>query len=1394
MCAALSTEQCDGRMDGRGAEDETDAKSRNIAVAIRLRPLLKAERQHSSAIAWVAGDPTPRCIRDLRSSQALDFDYVFGTDTSTKQLFEACAADIVHSHCKGYNGAIFAYGQIASGKTFTMYGNGEKPGVIQLSVDKIFNYIACHPDRRFVMELAYLEIYNEQVFDLRASHGTGATNERGEVQVLEDEHGETVFKGLSWLRVCKPEDIDDCLEAGAQRRHVGDTAMSEHTSRSHTILRIKLESMQQECSKTVLSSVLDLVDLAGTEGLRHTEATGERRREGKNINTSLLALSQVIKLLSDKSRSSNGHISFRDSKLTRILRPSIGGNSQTVIVCAVSPAAANYAESKSTLEFASRARAVCNKVQINCFTQEDSGSERIREYMRMISKLRAKLEAQQNVRTKRGENEQTRREIEELESKLEKVQSRVLSAQQLRDTVLMQRGREEGHKLGKRAEPTAERAAVQAGKRSGGSDAQLAEHPSKMCRRTVDAAAGKKHRSESEHKKVVDDEEQIDADAERARALSDEIARLRSAMEQAREEAAQLQLRAQQGRKSRSSPRVALGEDTSTSTLQGRGRSASADESLRSAHSEEDSDEHEDACDAGEEEEELLAEDSHRPTTPQHAECHRKAGGKVAADSRAAATRRDCSQSPRRRRRSHSEAVRMQEESRHSSPVSAVSMAPLALPVASEAASAPERAARPPPGQERAVELITKLLQTLRPGSIPDMSAESLTSNGSLQALLREVQAVVDQVPAQPSEPAVSHARGISPGGLSSSSKQPSPATEFESQKSPLLRQSRSRPPATPLQNHRRKRHRREVADEPSEANRGTHVDEVLELQRELAELKRQNAEMSRRVQLGKQREVEDVADSLQEAAPSDSAAVSEPSPARATLPVESLSDELQELTRNYEELMRQKSQQLKDGQRRDRRAQAAESSTRVAPAQDAASAAATAASRRAEAAEREDAVKRKEKEVMDTRAALLRERDLAAQRIAQRPQHRRSAEVGSDEVARAKAEAQDLQAQLAACRRSREEVFSRNHDDRKLLKKPRKGQKLQRPSDIGGRGRAETGHRASSDSEDAAVPSPRSKTPVADSEQEPDEVLRAWSARRALPIQNLPIQDDGVLQNPAHTHGAAQERCHSPRRRLSASFAQAARPEEAVTVTSAPLARANRAPQASAGSKEIENLGIHIRQQQEKLQRLQKEQADKESRRAAIRTEAVEKQDMEEELRGRLCEQPGKARGSNAPGDQRGSGMGEDDPGRSALEAIIASRNAERVAAESRVAAMKQDVARSRPDLLSVTQADRERQVQNNIGAENDVQRWKNKAKELEMELAAAQRNRNAPPSAPSARHAPEPTAVLGGEGARPALRQPEEKQSAATSPTPASPPAVRPRQHAKGRARGNEEGCNQQ
>jgi len=351
---------------GTGGDGGSEG-SRNISIAIRLRPLLETEKRRGGkhdTIDWMANHNDTCTIYDHRTGEVWPFDYVFGPEIETQEVFDSCAREIVDSCCRGFNGTICAYGQTASGKTYTMEGVSGVPGIIQLAVHEIFKSILHHTDRQYIMSASYLEIYDEQIIDLLNDDPSAP-----EVKVFDNDQGGVEFKNLTFRRVSTgPQDILDCLADGAIRKHMGETRMNDRSSRSHSILGINLESVRQG-DQTVRVSQLNLVDLAGSEGLRHTESRGDRRREGPNINTSLLTLAMVINALSETSCSGKQpqHIGFRSSKLTRILQRSLGGNCQTLLICTLSPASSNYQESRSTLMFANRAKQVKNTVMENVY-------------------------------------------------------------------------------------------------------------------------------------------------------------------------------------------------------------------------------------------------------------------------------------------------------------------------------------------------------------------------------------------------------------------------------------------------------------------------------------------------------------------------------------------------------------------------------------------------------------------------------------------------------------------------------------------------------------------------------------------------------------------------------------------------------------------------------------------------------------------------------------------------------------------------------------------------------------------------------------------------------------------------------------------------------------------
>lgn len=282
-------------------------------------------------------------------------------------------------------GTIFTYGQTSSGKTFTMQGSYDDPGIIPLAVTDIFNHIQRSADREFLLRVSYLEIYNEIIRDLLKP---GNAN----LKIHETVDREIFVGNASEEVVLSPQEIEQLLIKGEGSRHVGVTNMNERSSRSHTIFRMVIESRERSTdtnrsslSGSVRVSSLNLVDLAGSERVGHTGAEGIRLKEGGHINKSLLTLSTVIFKLSE----GNSHIPYRDSKLTRILQPSLGGNARTAIICTITPASLHAEETISTLKFASRAKTIRNQPEIN---EVVSDEVMLKQYRREISDLKKQLD------------------------------------------------------------------------------------------------------------------------------------------------------------------------------------------------------------------------------------------------------------------------------------------------------------------------------------------------------------------------------------------------------------------------------------------------------------------------------------------------------------------------------------------------------------------------------------------------------------------------------------------------------------------------------------------------------------------------------------------------------------------------------------------------------------------------------------------------------------------------------------------------------------------------------------------------------------------------------------------------------------------------------------------
>jgi len=331
-----------------------DPSECNIKVVCRFRPQSENEvKSGGQAVVKFPSDET--CIHCAR---AYTFDRVFKQNASQEFVYVEAAKPIVSDVLAGYNGTIFAYGQTASGKTHTMegiIGDQTWQGIIPRIVQDIFNYIYTMDENlEFHIKVSYFEIYLDKIRDLL---DVSKTN----LAVHEDRNRVPYVKGATERFVSSPEEVLDVISEGKANRHVSVTNMNEHSSRSHSIFLINVKQENTETQKK-LSGKLYLVDLAGSEKVSKTGAEGEVLEEAKNINKSLSALGNVISGLAEGS---NSYIPYRDSKMTRILQESLGGNSRTTIIICCSPSQLNEIESKSTLLFGQRAKTIKNTVVIN---------------------------------------------------------------------------------------------------------------------------------------------------------------------------------------------------------------------------------------------------------------------------------------------------------------------------------------------------------------------------------------------------------------------------------------------------------------------------------------------------------------------------------------------------------------------------------------------------------------------------------------------------------------------------------------------------------------------------------------------------------------------------------------------------------------------------------------------------------------------------------------------------------------------------------------------------------------------------------------------------------------------------------------------------------------------
>uniref|UniRef100_A0A2K6D239 Kinesin family member 27 n=1 Tax=Macaca nemestrina TaxID=9545 RepID=A0A2K6D239_MACNE len=369
-----------------------------VKVAVRIRPLLCKEVLHNHQV----------CVRVIPNSQQViigrdrvfTFDFVFGKNSTQDEVYNTCIKPLVLSLIEGYNATVFAYGQTGSGKTYTIGGGhiasvveGQK-GIIPRAIQEIFQSISEHPSIEFNVKVSYIEVYKEDLRDLLELETS-----MKDLHIREDEKGNTVIVGAKECHVESADEVMSLLETGNAARHTGTTQMNEHSSRSHAIFTISICQVHKNVeaaedgswySPRHIVSKFHFVDLAGSERVTKTGNTGERFKESIQINSGLLALGNVISALGDPRRKSS-HIPYRDAKITRLLKDSLGGSAKTVMITCVSPSSSNFDESLNSLKYANRARNIRNKPTVN-FSPE---SDRIDEMEFEIKLLREALQSQQ---------------------------------------------------------------------------------------------------------------------------------------------------------------------------------------------------------------------------------------------------------------------------------------------------------------------------------------------------------------------------------------------------------------------------------------------------------------------------------------------------------------------------------------------------------------------------------------------------------------------------------------------------------------------------------------------------------------------------------------------------------------------------------------------------------------------------------------------------------------------------------------------------------------------------------------------------------------------------------------------------------------------------------------
>ncbi|XP_053500145.1 kinesin-like protein KIF3B isoform X9 [Ictalurus furcatus] len=392
--------------------------SESVKVVVRCRPMNEKERASNfERVVSMDVKLGQIVVRNPRSGfthehpKVFTFDSVYDWNSKQVDLYDETFRPLVDSVLLGFNGTIFAYGQTGTGKTYTMEGvrnDPEKRGVIPNSFEHIFTHISRSQNQQYLVRASYLEIYQEEIRDLLAK------DQSRRLELKERPDTGVYVKDLSSFVTKSVREIEHVMNVGNQNRSVGSTNMNEHSSRSHAIFVITIECSElgPDGENHIRVGKLNLVDLAGSERQTKTGAQGERLKEATKINLSLSALGNVISALVDGKST---HIPYRDSKLTRLLQDSLGGNARTVMVANIGPASYNVEETLTTLRYSNRAKNIKNKPRIN----EDPKDALLREFQEEIARLKQQLEKRSGKKKKKRRKRRVGEAGEQLDDDVE---------------------------------------------------------------------------------------------------------------------------------------------------------------------------------------------------------------------------------------------------------------------------------------------------------------------------------------------------------------------------------------------------------------------------------------------------------------------------------------------------------------------------------------------------------------------------------------------------------------------------------------------------------------------------------------------------------------------------------------------------------------------------------------------------------------------------------------------------------------------------------------------------------------------------------------------------------------------------------------------------------------